>query len=501
MASPMPPPPSYAQAVASRANVVGTAPAVDSDTVIIQESLAGCSSSVWGVPTLRPRQLEVMTKYFDPRLPDWMLAILRTSAGKTHMMRVIGAIERGFVLIFIPLLTLSADVIAKFLCADERYGKVRVFHLDELVKDAPVQYESFLRLCNHLKKDTVHTIFTFLSPHHLINNPRSLAAVLHAAELGTLRTVIMDEVHLHVQHGTSFRSECRALKTKFFKPVFYPTGRQSNVGFLATTATMPAPYVADLVKLTGLKFPPNAIVRGSLDEFEQRDIKMEQIICNKSDYIRLGHQLILDFLSERTGKVVSFCNSKYKSFHYVSEAERKCDEANIDSDAIHIHGSLSKHEKFWRIRLFCGNASDDLEELNLRMLFSTNASNVGIDDKDIVFGIRYEWPRDLPTYFQERGRLARILGTLATFILMADLSSFDFLMRQSLSSESEDHPTSTSELQQQMLGANSVISPLRQNAARATQAARHPSTQTYALKRDGRRRLMTRQVRELLEVI
>ena len=84
---------------------------------------------------------------------------------------------------------------------------------------------------------------------------------------------------------------------------------------------------------------------------------------------------------------------------------------------------------------------------------------------------------------------------------MADLSSFDYLMRQSLSSESDDNATSTSELQQQMLGANSAISPLRQNAVRAAQAAQHTPTSAYALKRDGRRRLMTRQVRELLEVI
>ena len=111
----MPPPPSYAQAVASGANIAAAASVVDDQTAIIQESLAGCSSSVRGVPTLRHRQLEVMTKYFDPRLPDWMIAILRTATGKTHMMRVIGVIERGFVLIFIPLLTLSADVLAKFL--------------------------------------------------------------------------------------------------------------------------------------------------------------------------------------------------------------------------------------------------------------------------------------------------------------------------------------------------------------------------------------------------
>ena len=40
--------------------------------------------------------------------------------------------EQGIVLIVIPLLTLSADVMSKFTCADQRFGAVTVQHIDEL---------------------------------------------------------------------------------------------------------------------------------------------------------------------------------------------------------------------------------------------------------------------------------------------------------------------------------------------------------------------------------
>ena len=111
----------------------------------------------------------------------------------------------------------------------------------------------------------------------------------------------------------------------------------------------------------------------------------------------------------------------------------------------------------------------DALELNLRVLFSTNASNVGIDNHKIIFGIRYEWPRDLPTYFQERGRLSRILGTASRFILMAGLGSFEYLMNQILMSDTKPNVSAGSAeggtMQQQMVGVNSMISPLRQNAS------------------------------------
>ncbi len=45
---------------------------------------------------------------------------------------MLGVIEQGIVLIFIPLLTLSADEILKFTCANQCFGAVIIQHLDKL---------------------------------------------------------------------------------------------------------------------------------------------------------------------------------------------------------------------------------------------------------------------------------------------------------------------------------------------------------------------------------
>jgi len=77
---------------------------------------------------------------------------------------------------------------------------------------------------------------------------------------------------------------------------------------------------------------------------------MEQLLCNNPDYVKVGHEILLDFLtSDNVGKAVCFCNLRAKSFHYVHEMERKLNDAGHEIDYFHIHGMLTKYEKFWRI--------------------------------------------------------------------------------------------------------------------------------------------------------
>ncbi len=64
--------------------------------------------------------------------PNHLAKIQWTGAGKTYFFQMLSVIEQGIVLIFIPLLTLSADVMYKFTCAKERFGGVILQHLDEL---------------------------------------------------------------------------------------------------------------------------------------------------------------------------------------------------------------------------------------------------------------------------------------------------------------------------------------------------------------------------------
>ena len=68
-----------------------------------------------------------------------------------------------------------------------------------------------------------------------------------------------------------------------------------------------------------------------------------------------------------------------------------------------------------------------------------------IDKSQIALQVRFDWPRDLLTYFQERGRGSRQRGVRSTCILYADLSSYVFLLCQLL--RGSDHTDITVEAQ------------------------------------------------------
>ena len=134
---------------------------------------------------------------------------------------------------------------------------------------------------------------------------------------------------------------------------------------------------------------------------------MMQQVVNKNDYVKLGLEKVVDFFRESAeGKAVVFTNSKLRSFTYARALERKIDEAKLSAhvDIFHVHGSLLKTEKFWRIRLFCNPPDGNVVDANIRGLVGTNAVNVGIDDRLIEFVERFEFARDLLTAFQEQGR-------------------------------------------------------------------------------------------------
>ena len=93
-------------------------------------------------------------------------------------------------------------------------------------------------------------------------------------------------------------------------------------------------------------------------------------------------------------------------------------------------------------------------------MVTTNAANVGIDKSQIALQVQFDLPRDLLTYFQERGRGSRQPGVRSTCVLYADLSSYVFLLCQLL--HGSDHADITVEAQSgECEDFNSAISPRR----------------------------------------
>jgi hypothetical protein len=69
---------------------------------------------------------------------------------------MLGVMEWGIVLIFIPLLTLSADVMSKFASADQRFGAVIVQHLDKLYDGNKKVYHDLLERCRGLQRSALN---------------------------------------------------------------------------------------------------------------------------------------------------------------------------------------------------------------------------------------------------------------------------------------------------------------------------------------------------------
>lgn len=280
----------------------------------LRACIIAASSLVWGVDEMYPTQIDAVFRLLHPVHPNQLALIQRTGAGKTHILRTVGVMERGIVLIFIPLLTLSADVMSKFNCASQRFGAVTVQHLDELFDANKKVYRELLERCRGLRRSTTTTLFVFLSPQFLINHPDARDVFIECSHRATLRVVALDEAHIHVQHGTSFRSEIRALQSNFFGKIF---GNQPDSTMkprlIVMTATMPTSYLPPLCRLLTIPLlSGESILRGTKDDFEQREIEMQTNICYvKGQFVSKGLTKIAEFIQENpTKSAVVFGNSR-----------------------------------------------------------------------------------------------------------------------------------------------------------------------------------------------
>jgi hypothetical protein len=123
-------------------------------------------------------------------------------------------------LIFILLLTLSADMMHTFEEAISTWGNMGVYHLDEIYDCNCSAFFKLLCRCLSINRSTSSMLFIFLSPQFLINHQNTFNVFVMCAQERTLCLIAMDEAHIHVQHGTSLHDEIRALPVDFFRRVF-----------------------------------------------------------------------------------------------------------------------------------------------------------------------------------------------------------------------------------------------------------------------------------------
>ena len=150
---------------------------------------------------------------------------------------------------------------------------------------------------------------------------------------------------------------------------------------LGTIVTAPRDYVPGLGRLITVPIPDESVLRGSESSFLQLDTKMEQVMCTKDEFVKTGLTAAVDFpKGDPDRKCVIFTNSQIQSVKLFSKLKQKLNHAGVKADAILIHSRLRKHDKCWRTCLFCSDHSQEVTNVAIRVLLSTNASNVSIDN-------------------------------------------------------------------------------------------------------------------------
>ena len=86
--------------------------------------------------------------------------------------------------------------------------------------------------------------------------------MVNAAQVHILRMIGINQFHLYVQQGTSFRSETRRLTTAFQYPIFHQLHLAHRLKFFVASATVYHIYIGLLSTLTTIPFPPLTILRG-----------------------------------------------------------------------------------------------------------------------------------------------------------------------------------------------------------------------------------------------
>ena len=193
-----------------------------------------------------------------------------------------------------------------------------------------------------LQNDTSFTIFIICSPQFFVKNPAFTKTIVAAGERRILRLVVIDEVHLYVQHGSSFRADIRHLKDDLFVKVFHPTNPHLHPKAILATGTLQSQYILMASSLTTIGLPPTMWQWGSSNDFKQRNITMD--LANSANHLTYLDR-VRDFVADADlGFVCVFTSSCEKSHHLLTNLERNLNEKQIIVNVIHVHGYLKSEE-------------------------------------------------------------------------------------------------------------------------------------------------------------
>lgn len=277
--------------------------------------------------------------------------------------------------------------------ARNTYGPVLAYQLDSIKK--PHLQQILKNKLNSLQSNSTVTIFIYTSPECLMKEPwKSVVIVLINRRV--LKLVCVDEIHLFVMFGLTFRKEFTLLKASFLMHLIdkKSTSNTTNgcyylkVPLLLMTATFNRKLMSLLELMIGIKILPHKYLWRNLNGMARRNIKINVDFTTQ----RLRHiknVLSITLSGNLDKKCIVYTNTASCLEQIQADIESWMDiDDSILGDSHVIHGDQKPEVKFVSVERFTETIANPEELINSnkfypRILLATAGSiGAGLDSPD-----------------------------------------------------------------------------------------------------------------------
>jgi hypothetical protein len=381
-----------------------------------------------------------------------LLLVRPTGGGKSLVRDVYSIVKAGVCLTITPLLSLGADQVEKIsLKSNNLLGSIASIHLDEI--RAKHEQEEIVKTIL-AKPETSHTTtFLFSSPQALVREGSVWIGLLDKLiATRRLSMICVDEVHLFVHFGLTFRKEFTQLKTCLFNKIKIPNMTVSSnekvckttVPVLFMTATCNTFVVEKLQAFTNLDLAiPANVFWPSANEMAHRHVFFDvayTIRPLQTFQTRVGPLLKKSSFE----KYIYYSNTRAAINAQVVKIAKWIDKNGFKADILTVVGSLKREQKFYHVRVFNRSNRPNIQVLktcgenerpfNPQILAATSgAANAGLDDPEVYGVTRIDFPPSILDIKQEKGRAGRRPGATPDwnwYVLCFSLESFIVLLKR-----------------------------------------------------------------------
>ena len=393
---------------------------------------------VWGRTPNRfqteiiPTILQMLTKDLSP---EALLLVQPTGSGKSAVPQTTSVVTNGVSIIIEPTLALSSDQASKFDKASKEYGGlVYSYQLDLYKKDNDRQAlaNNIITVLEKKKHQDVHlgivSFVLFTSPEALVL-PIWMTFVDKLIKLEMLNLICIDEVHLFIEFGLSFRKEFLSLRDNLFKKIIVQTTSSTidtnsinstnlKVPFLCMTATFNLLLLNLIQKMTKITFNHRQLHWSNKSEFQKRHISISMKYTNQ--FKRYTKVYLRKYLKPTITSKAIICGNVASKLVGLEEDVRMWMTSPTDgfsgTTALVVGSEDAIRKQLYTIAFTKKWSTADIEDpskFTPRVLLGTSGCiGTGLDCDDVTLMVRLGLPTSLLHLIQEMGRCGRKRNTI-----------------------------------------------------------------------------------------